>query len=151
MTRRGGRLPRHVVLMACCRWGPRSGLDVLFPAFAAEFSPSERVGLLVLLEPASDVDVREEIEALDLPRGRAPIVVWVDGALSPDEARDTIAGADAFVALPSGEDATALAASVGLPVVSEVADGKGNHAVRKALRRVVEKTAGAAVGEHVRP
>lgn len=86
------------VFLARARWG--AGWEAVLPAFSAEFSPADRVGLLALIDCADPaVDLRAEIGALDLPRGRAPIVAWVDAHLPRDEWAATLRSADAFLAI----------------------------------------------------
>lgn len=114
------RTSRDHIFLTRGRWGPASGLDLLLPCFVAEFAPADRVGLLVLLACDSHVDLRAEIDGLDLPRGRAPVVTFL-AHLGPAELSGVMAGADAYVSLQR-EDGFWLdvrrAMACGLPVVA---------------------------------
>ncbi len=98
-------------------WGERKAPEILIKAFNEEFSASDDVVLVIACsnwDPA--VSIKAALDRLNLRRGRAPIILYVNPQLEGYQMGSLYKSADVFVLPTKGE-------GFGLPILEAMACG----------------------------
>ena len=112
----------YFTFLSVFEWGERKAPEVLLRAFTQEFSANERVVLLIKANNHDpDVDVAEQVQAMDLRDGAAPVIFLFNQPLSEAQMPALYRSADCFV-LPTRGEGWGMplleAMACGLPVIA---------------------------------
>ena len=118
---RGFPLQDRFTLLAIVEWNSRFAFSSLLRAFTSEFSPSDGVVLVIMASSSSSRgQIEHEVEAMNLPLERAPVVFVVDQKVPFYQLGSLLKSADCLVSVErEAENSFIPKASLacGVPVV----------------------------------
>lgn len=119
---KGFRADDRFTFLSIFEWGERKAPEMLMRAFTNEFSREEDVQLIIKTSNRDpQVNIQRQVAELNLPKGRAPIVLDVNRPVPAHQMGALYRSADAFVFPTRGEGwgyPVMEALACGLPVIA---------------------------------
>lgn len=105
------------IFLSIFEWGERKAPEILIKAFNEEFSADDGVALLLAATNRDPgLNIGDKLRQLNLRRGRAPVILWINPALEGAELGALYRSVNAFVLTTKGE-------GWGLPILEAMACG----------------------------